>query len=158
MVKKPKFIEADKNTLVLVGKDFFQRDVYLEKNTYKAWLALYAAAKSDDIELFIVSGFRSYDYQQKIIDRKLANGQTLEQISKVNALVGESEHHTGKAIDLTTLGEKEVLTEQFENTEAFYWLEKNASKYGFIMSFPRDNEYGFIYEPWHWCYKDEKIK
>ncbi|AJC48936.1 D-alanyl-D-alanine carboxypeptidase family protein [Allofrancisella guangzhouensis] len=158
MVKRPIFIEADKDDLVLVGKDFFQRDVYLEKNTYKAWIALHAAAKSDGIELFIVSGFRSYDYQQKIIDRKLANGQTLEQISKVNALVGESEHHTGRAMDLTTLNEKEVLTEEFEKTAAFMWLKKNALTYGFIMSFPRDNKYGFIYEPWHWYYKDEEIK
>lgn len=156
MVKKIIFPEEKEHELILAGKDFFARDLFLEKNTYKAWLALKQAASNDDVSLFIVSGFRSYEYQQKIIDRKLANGQTLEQIMKVNALPGESEHHTGKAIDLTTGDEKEVLTESFEKTYAFEWLTKNAHKYGFKLSFPRNNDYGFVYEPWHWCYHDEK--
>lgn len=144
MVKKIIFPEAKEHELILAGKDFFARDLFLEKNTYKAWLALKQAASNDDVSLFIVSGFRSYEYQQKIIDRKLANGQTLEQIMKVNALPGESEHHTGKAIDLTTGDEKEVLTESFEKTYAFEWLTKNAHKYGFKLSFPRNNDYGFV--------------
>ncbi|AIT08618.1 D-alanyl-D-alanine carboxypeptidase [Candidatus Francisella endociliophora] len=156
MVETISFLEAKAEDLVLAGKDFFDRDLLLEKNTYDAWIALKEAAKSDGIELFIVSGFRNYAYQQQIIDKKLAAGQTLEQISKVNALPGQSEHHTGRAIDLTTVGEKEVLTEEFENTMAFEWLTQNAGRFGFKMSFPRDNKYGFIYEPWHWCYQNEK--
>ena len=156
--KKTKFKQASQNKLILVGKDFFDRDVYLEINTYKAWLNLESAAKDDGVALYIVSGFRSYEYQQNIIDKKLAQGQTLQQISKVNALPGESEHHTGRAIDFTTDNEKEVLTENFEKTKAFKWLTDNAYKFGFTMSFPRNNKYGFIYEPWHWCYKHEKIK
>ena len=114
-----------------------------------------AKALSDGVNLYIVSGFRSYAYQQSIINRKLANGLTLEQISMINALVGESEHYTGHAIDFTTDGEAEVLTECFENTQAFKWLQDNAINFGFNMSFPRNNKYGFIYEPWHWCYKNE---
>ncbi|WP_150467362.1 D-alanyl-D-alanine carboxypeptidase family protein [Francisella sp. SYW-9] len=156
MVEKVIFLEAKESELVSAGKDFFGRDLFLEHATYKAWLTLKEAAKIDQVELFIVSGFRSYEYQQKIIDRKLANGQTLEQITKVNALPGQSEHHTGRAIDLTTADEKEVLTEEFEKTKAFKWLTKNASKFGFKMSFPPKNKYGFIYEPWHWCYQNEE--
>ena len=157
MVRKINFLEAKQHELSSVGKDFFDRDLLLEKNTYKAWLALKQAATNDGVSLFIVSGFRSYEYQQKIIDRKLASGQTLEQIMKVNALPGESEHHTGRAIDLTTGDEKEVLTESFEKTYAFEWLTKNAYKYGFKLSFLRNNDYGFVYEPWHWCYHNEKF-
>lgn len=144
--------EARLEDLVLAGKDFFNRDLYLDKNAERAWREMYQAAKQENVELFIVSGFRSYAYQQGIIDRKLAKGISLEEIKKVNALPGMSEHHTGCAIDFTTLNEEEVLTEKFEETEAFRWLTKNAHKYGFKMSFPRNNEYGFIYEPWHWCY------
>jgi D-alanyl-D-alanine carboxypeptidase len=155
MVKRPVFKEATKADLVLVGKDFFTRDVYLEKYTYKAWQELEVAARTDSISLFILSGFRSYIYQQSIIDRKLAAGKPLEQISKINALVSESEHHTGCAIDFTTGNEHEVLTEDFENTKAFEWLQNNAKNFGFKMSFPRNNRYGFIYEPWHWCYKNK---
>lgn len=155
MVKKITFSEAKPEDLISAGKDFFDRDLLLERNTYRAWLNLQQTAASDGVELFIVSGFRSYAYQQAIIDRKIAIGQTLEQISKVNALPGQSEHHTGRAVDLTTTGELEVLTEEFEKTNAFDWLTKNAKKFGFKMSFPRNNEYGFIYEPWHWCYQNE---
>ncbi|MFC4891513.1 D-alanyl-D-alanine carboxypeptidase family protein [Pseudofrancisella aestuarii] len=146
------FKEAKPEDLILIGKDFFGRDVHLDKNTEIAWNKMYQAAKQDNVELFIVSGFRSYEYQQGIINRKLAKGIPLEEIKKVNALPGMSEHHTGRAIDFTTVGEDEVLTERFEETVAFEWLTKNAHKYGFKMSFPRDNKYGFIYEPWHWCY------
>ncbi|QEO57047.1 M15 family metallopeptidase [Francisella marina] len=153
MVRKIIFPEAKKEDLIYAGKDFFARDLFLEKNTHQVWLELKEAAEKEGILLYIVSGFRSYDYQQKIIDRKLASGQTLEQIMRVNALHGESEHHTGRAIDLTTGDEKEVLTESFENTLAFEWLSKNAHRFGFKMSFPRDNDYGYIYEPWHWCYQ-----
>ena len=152
MVKRPIFKEAQDSELILVGKDFFDRVVRLEKQTHKAWLAMKQKALSDGVNLYIVSGFRSYTYQQSIIDRKLANGLSLEQISIVNALVGESEHHTGCAIDFTTDDEKEVLTEDFETTQAFKWLKDNAKDFGFEMSFPRNNKYGFIYEPWHWCY------
>lgn len=155
MVKRPVYKEATQEELIFASKDFFNRDLYLEKQTYRAWLKLKECALAEGITLYIVSGFRSYDYQQNIIDRKLANGQTLEDIAKVNALVGESEHHTGCAIDLTTGDEQEVLTESFENTQAFKWLNKNASKFGFVMSFPRNNQFGFIYEPWHWCFKNE---
>lgn len=153
MVKRPIFKEALECDLILVGKDFFDRDVYLEVQTHKAWLKMEQKAFSDDVILCIVSGFRSYVYQQSIIDRKLANGLLLEQISKVNAMVGESEHHSGCAIDFTTIGEDKVLTEDFENTQAFKWLQDNAGDFRFVMSFPRNNKYGFIYEPWHWCYK-----
>ena len=158
MVNKIIFPELAKDQLVLAGKDFFNRDLFLEKYTYQAWLNLQKSAKKSQIEVFIVSGFRSYQYQQNIIDRKLAQGLTLEEIVKVNALPGQSEHHTGRAIDLTTVGEKKVLTEGFEDTLAFKWLTKNASNFGFEMSFPRNNKYGFIYEPWHWCYKREESK
>ena len=155
MVKRPIFKEVFTCELVLVGKDFFARDVHLEEETHNAWLEMEQKALNDGVKLYIVSGFRSYAYQQSIINRKLANGLTLEQISMVNALVGESEHHTGHAIDFTTDGEAEVLTECFENTQAFKWLQDNAINFGFNMSFPRNNKYGFIYEPWHWCYKNE---
>ena len=153
MVKKL-YKEATIDELENAGKDFFNRDLILEKNTKKAFEKMQCMAKLKDINLYIVSGFRSYAYQQAIINKKLAKGLSLEEISKVNALVGESEHHTGKALDLTDGNEKEVLTENFETTEAFKWLKQNAYKFGFKMSFPRNNKYGFIYEPWHWCYEE----
>ena len=31
------------------------------------------------------------------------------------------------------------------------WLTRNGGEFGFSMTYPRDNEHGFIYEPWHWA-------
>jgi D-alanyl-D-alanine carboxypeptidase len=155
MVAKVVFREASLGELSSAGKDFFERELLLEKQTLKSVTNMINDSLKDSVELFIVSGFRSYQYQQSIIDRKLANGQLIGDIKKVNALPGQSEHHTGRAIDFTTSEEIEVLTECFEKTDAFSWLTKNAHKYNFFMSFPRNNKYGFIYEPWHWCYNNE---
>ena len=71
-------------------------------------------------------------------------------ILSVNAAPGYSEHHTGRAIDIASPGSR-PLTEEFEDSAAFRWLERNAAGYGFSMSYPRDNPGGFIYEPWHWA-------
>ena len=147
------FKEASTEDLILVGKDFFNREFYLDIDTHQSWLKMQKSAKNDDVILYIVSGFRSYAYQQSIIDRKLEKGIALEDIKKVNAMAGMSEHHTGCAIDFTTENEADVLTESFENTKAFRWLTDNAGKFGFKMSFARDNKLGFVYEPWHWCFQ-----
>ena len=46
------------------------------------------------------------------------------------------------------------LEESFELTPAFAWLELNAADFSFTMSFPRNNDNGLLYEPWHWCFQD----
>ena len=73
------------------------------------------------------------------------------EIFSVLARPGYSEHHTGRALDLHSPGSA-LLEEDFENTEAFIWLKKNGNKYGFYMSYPRNNDFNIIYEPWHWCF------
>ena len=35
---------------------------------------------------------------------------------------------------------------------SFKWLEKNASQFGFYLSYPKNNIKGIKYEPWHWSY------
>ncbi|HEY9728051.1 MAG TPA: D-alanyl-D-alanine carboxypeptidase family protein, partial [Chroococcales cyanobacterium] len=42
------------------------------------------------------------------------------------------------------------LSQTFEQTGAFKWLERNAAVYNFEMSFPKNNPQGVAYEPWHW--------
>ena len=81
----------------------------------------------------------------------------MEQILRVNAAPGFSEHHTGRAVDLGT-HDCEALEEEFEQTDAFVWLERNAESFGFAMSYPRGNASGFAYEPWHWCFESAEIE
>jgi len=117
-----------------------------------AWFEMKQAAASNDIELQVVSAFRSVSYQSGIIRRKLDAGQNIEQILKVSAAPGYSEHHTGRALDLTTPGFK-PLEEEFENSLAFDWLNKTADCFGFRMSYAKNNCHGIAYEPWHWCWR-----
>ncbi|MBU6421816.1 MAG: D-alanyl-D-alanine carboxypeptidase family protein [Gammaproteobacteria bacterium] len=114
------------------------------------WQAMRTQAQQDDIVLLVVSAFRGLDYQRDLIARKLAAGQKLEDILKVNAAPGYSEHHTGCALDLTTAGYTPLET-GFDTTEAFAWLTQHANRFGFRLSYPRGNPHGIAYEPWHWA-------
>jgi len=146
--KLPPQIECE--DLVSIGLDMFQREQRLERGTALQWQSMVAAAIGDEVALAAISGFRSFDYQKGIIQRKLASGLQIDEILRVSALPGFSEHHTGRAIDIGTAGFP-ALTEEFETTPAFEWLTNNAAKFGFSMSYPRKNPLGIIYEPWHWC-------
>jgi zinc D-Ala-D-Ala carboxypeptidase len=138
--------------LVSIGLDLAGREQRMERRAAAQWQAMQATAKGEGVVLAAVSAFRSFDYQKQIIARKLAAGQSFEQIIRVSALPGFSEHHTGQAIDIGTPG-CPVLTEAFEETSAYAWLVQRASEHGFRLSYPRGNERGVIFEPWHWCFK-----
>lgn len=145
---KPAFDEA--TDLVEVGPNTVGRMQSLTAETAAAWRDMVDAASADGVTLIIVSGFRSFAYQAGLIRKKIEAGQTLSEILAVNAAPGFSEHHSGRAIDIATPGSP-PLSEEFEHTEAFGWLDQNASRFGFSMSYPRGNPQGFIYEPWHWA-------
>lgn len=117
-----------------------------------AWTILQTAATDDGVELRLLSGFRGLDFQAQLIRRQLAQSRTLEVVLKILAPPGYSEHHSGCAVDIGTPG-CPGLDEDFENTAAFAWLSEHAGRFGFTLSFPRGNRYGYIYEPWHWCYR-----
>ena len=119
-----------------------------------AWDAMKGAAATDGIDLIIVSAFRSIARQAEIVRAKHLAGQGNDEIFSVSAPPGFSEHHTGRAIDISAPNEA-VLEEEFEHSAAFSWLEQNASRFGFTMTYPRGNQYGFSYEPWHWCYQGD---
>jgi D-alanyl-D-alanine carboxypeptidase len=115
-----------------------------------------AAAMRDGVVLEAISGYRSHDYQLGIFERKLARGLSVDDILTVNAAPGYSEHHSGHALDIGTLDEPPA-EESFENTAAFAWLRENAGGYGFVMSYPRDNPHGIVYEPWHWRFDPDAV-
>ena len=135
------------------GVDIFDREVLMEETTYSSWTYMLLAASRDGIELQLVSAYRSVEYQKNLLLNKLNKGQNINDILKINAAPGYSEHHSGKALDLTC-PESECLEESFELTPTFAWLERYAEGFSFRMSFPRNNDYGVLYEPWHWCYKE----
>ncbi|WP_035054779.1 M15 family metallopeptidase [Andreprevotia chitinilytica] len=117
-----------------------------------AWQAMQVAAAQDGIALQIISAYRSTERQVELIQYKLNAGQSIDAILQVLAPPGCSEHHTGRAVDVHTPG-GEMANEAFEQTPAYAWLLVNAGRFGFTLSFPRDNPFGYVFEPWHWCYQ-----
>lgn len=103
-------------------------------------------ALADGVKLWVVSAFRSFDEQED-----LKGAYTVSYGSGANTFSadqGYSEHQLGTTVDLTTEGLGGGLN-GFGSTPAYTWLTKNAYKYGFILSYPDDNQY-YIFEPWHW--------
>ena len=143
---------AEPDHLAFAGFDRFRRPLWLLPGAARAWLHLQADALRDDIVLESISGYRSHDNQLGIFERKLARGQKVDEILTVNAAPGYSEHHGGRALDIGTPAEPPA-EESFERTPAFAWLQRNAAAHGFVLSYPRDNPHGIVYEPWHWCWR-----
>ena len=104
-------------------------------------------AKEDGIDLLAVSAFRSFDAQASLKSeyRFTYGAGTANQFS---ADQGYSEHQLGTSLDFTTKTLGANFT-KFGSTDALEWLENNAHKYGFVLSYPAGNGY-YTYEPWHW--------
>ncbi len=125
----------------------FSQGFYLTSETAKALKEMIAAARKDGINLYPVSTYRSYKYQQSLFNRR-AKQAGLAHAEKYIAKAGASQHQLGTAVDLNS------TEESFEKTKQFAWLSKNASKFGFSLSFPKgqENITGYGYEPWHYRY------
>lgn len=103
-------------------------------------------AADDDIDLKVVSAYRSFDTQEAL------KGQYTQTYGSgantFSADQGYSEHQLGTTVDLTDPATAGTYT-SFAETEAYQWLLRNAHKYGFTLSYPEDNGF-YIFEPWHW--------
>lgn len=109
----------------------------------------------------VYSGFRTYTYQKTLFETYTANEMaadpslTLEQaqakVLTYSTRPGTSEHQTGLAVDMDTLG---TFTTDFEYEPEYAWLQENAWKFGFILRFPKDkvDVTTIQFEPWHYRY------
>ena len=133
----------------------FQPGVELHVDTAAALNSMMNAALADGIDLRLLSGYRSQALQESIFfDVASERNQTPEERAQVSAPPGYSEHSTGYAIDLGDGEAQETnLSTQFQNTQAFRWLQDHAARYHFVLSFPDGNDQGVMYEPWHWRYE-----
>ncbi len=106
-------------------------------------------AANETLSLRIASAYRSYGTQEALKSSyKVTYGTTAA--NRFSADQGYSEHQLGTTVDLTT-AKTGTLTSSFEKTPEFKWLTEHAHKYGFVLSYPKNNKY-YIYEPWHWRY------
>ncbi len=147
-------LHADAVDLTAIGEDCWQRPQRLATEAAAAWSMMHHHAALENIQLVPVSAYRSIQYQTLLLQRKLDKGQVIEEILKVSAAPGFSEHHSGRAIDITTT-QAVALETKFAQTSAYQWLNYNAEDYGFYLSYPQDNPHGIAWEPWHWCWAPE---
>jgi zinc D-Ala-D-Ala carboxypeptidase len=111
------------------------------------------AAESDGINLRVVSSYRSFAEQASLKSAyTMTYGSGANQFS---ADQGYSEHQLGTAVDLST-SELGANFTGFDQSAAYAWLNKNAYKYGFVISYPKNNSY-YQYEPWHWRFVGRKL-
>ena len=144
------FDEAE--SLVCACRNDDGRECLLTPETAEAWWAMASAAAQQDIALHIVSAYRSIARQAELIRVKLEAAHTITDILAVLAPPGFSEHHTGRAIDIGT-PDCPPADVMFAETPAYAWLQERAEGFGFTLSYPRDNSQGYVFEPWHWCYR-----
>jgi len=110
--------------------------------------------EDDNIDLRIISAFRTFDTQRELkAHYNVVYGEgTANQFS---AAQGYSEHQLGTTVDFTTTELKDNFT-AIAQTEAYTWLQKNAYKYGFVLSYPENNAY-YRFEPWHWRFVGQEL-
>lgn len=146
------FQQAPQARLINMGT-YYNRTEYLDREAGEAFLRMKAAAKSQGVELVLISGFRSISSQTQLFEKQIQKRGSKAEAVKLSAPPGYSEHHTGYALDIGDGKQPSLdLKFQFESTQAYCWLVNNAHKYGFELSFPQDNLQGVSFEPWHWRY------
>lgn len=113
-------------------------------------------ALKDGYDFIIDSGYRSYEYQERVLKRYIKELGEKEALKRV-ALPGSSEHQTGLAIDVTVM-RNDIYQNEMEEEE-YEYLEKYMPKYGFILRYPCGKEgiTGYDYEPWHYRYVGKEL-
>ncbi|NJN20171.1 MAG: D-alanyl-D-alanine carboxypeptidase family protein [Leptolyngbya sp. RL_3_1] len=126
--------------------------VQLQPAAAAAVEAMVTAAQAEGVNLLPLSGFRSHaDQQYLFFQIKAELGESAIARAEVSAPPGYSEHHTGYAVDFGDGNRPSTHVQiSFEDTPAFQWLQQNAPRYNFELSFPKTRTNGVGYEPWHW--------
>lgn len=171
-INAPIIVSNPSNLLVLVNKKNSLPSDYIPKNlvvpnipfSFKEYSdkklmrqdaasaleEMFAESKKDNINLYAVSGYRSYTRQQTIFNLNVSKyGE--ERANQFSAKPGQSEHQTGLAIDVTSPAVNYILTQSFEDTKEGKWVKANAYRFGFILRYQKGKESitGYQYEPWH---------
>ena len=143
------YAEAPQSELEPISND---AGLKLRSSAAKAYREMVNAAAADRVSLVPISAFRSIVEQQEVyFNVKAERNQSVQQRAAVSAPPGHSEHHTGYAIDIGDGNTPATnLSPTFEETAAYKWLQANAARFNFELSFPKDNSQGVSYEPWHW--------
>lgn len=126
---------------------------YLRQDAAQALEKLFTGALNEGVELFAVSGYRSFTRQSQVFEAEVSKVGKEKAVQAV-AIPGSSEHQTGLSMDISSRSANLELSEEFGETMEGKWLAENAHRYGFILRYPKGKEgiTGYKYEPWHFRY------
>lgn len=147
--------EAPQSELAPISND---GRIRMRKTAAQRFQEMVQSARSSGVILAPISGFRSVKEQEQLFFAVGAQrNQTPAERAALSAPPGHSEHHTGYAVDIGDGSAPSTnLQATFEQTKAFAWLQGNAARFGFELSFPKDNIQGVSYEPWHWRFVGDR--
>lgn len=119
----------------------------IDKTVSAAFNKMKEAAAKEGLNLWIASGYRSYDYQNNLYNNYVKRDGK-EKADTYSARAGHSEHQTGLCFDLNQ------VNDTFASTRESAWVNAHAHEYGFIVRYPKGKEHitGYKYEPWHLRY------
>ncbi len=132
---------------------------FLPPEVYAKYKVMMEAMQKDlGRKLYIESGYRSSAYQLYLFVFYLKNHDySIRETVKFVALPGYSEHGSVKHQALDFINEDGINGEdnplEFEVLPEYEWLLKNAGRFGFVLSYPKNSQSGITYEPWHWRYQ-----
>lgn len=140
---------------LIVNKTYALPSTYgngLTEETKTAFDKLKSAALLDGFDIYIASGFRSYERQVTLYNNYVQRDGKAS-ADTYSARPGYSEHQSGLTFDVNEVSDK------FHGTPEANWLSDNCYKYGFILRFPngKENETGYKYESWHFRYVGEEL-
>lgn len=129
---------------------------HLRKEAYDSLSQMYKDIITEGLEIEIISAYRSKG-EQKSLNAHYSRIYGDEYAGRISAESGHSEHQLGTTVDFGVGNPTVDLRPAFGDTKQGIWLEENAWKYGFALSYPQEKEHitGFIYEPWHYRYIGE---
>ena len=131
------------------------------KEAYGPLNDMLAAGRAEGLAFEICSSYRDIAKQEKLfkedINRYMQQGYSYEgayaKAAEYTMPPGHSEHSTGLAFDIVSLG-YQMLDAGQENTAETQWLHKHCAEYGFILRYPKGKEEitNISYESWHYRY------
>jgi D-alanyl-D-alanine carboxypeptidase len=133
-------------------------EMLLRKDAADALSAMARAAKTENIDLMLSSGYRSYSYQKNLYNLYVRQ-QGQAEADTQSARPGHSEHQTGLAADVEPASRKCEVEACFADLPEGKWVAANAYKYGFVIRYQKgaDQTTGYTFEPWHLRYVGKSL-
>ena len=120
---------------------------------------LFADAEAQGHSPIVTSAYRSYDDQVATFrgwtfqewTGNFNIFQAIVNAENYSAWEGHSEHQLGTAVDINCQYCVPFDDQDSRNLALWKYLEDNAHRFGFVISYPRnmDDRTGYEYEPWH---------